>query len=462
MTFVRQGRALAFHTGRSIFGHCLALAIGCVALCTSVRAAAETPRERCRALMTGASRAASINACDQAVTMHGSAEDMWAAAEARVSRPETPTMNDLIRADFLAAAAARMAPSEPWGALARFDLARRWGDPILLALRLDELQRVAPNHPRTLRAAALARSRTTLALLGWCALLIACGLTLAHALKRRLAGASRARVPTALLLLLAAGALLARPAVAWAHSFPIDDGDPERGAPTQAAADARPLEFAYYLQDLTERAHKATARGDHAAAARYFRALARAVPDSSVPQQKLCDELVADGKEKDAIVACRAALALPGVRASDFLRFGDLVLQQRGATPDQLRDVEAAARHLTAQPDARVLGLQLECRLGVHTASLSLLQECTRELAAAAPNDASTYVFAWSLAQLQGQHDQARLLIERARAAGLPKDALARMQAATSTRSPTRRFVIAGVGVAGLLLGLLLVFRRRA
>ena len=455
---VRRRQALAFHTDRSIFGHCLALALGCLALCTSVRAAAETPRERCRALVAGASRAAAIAACDQAVAMHATAEDMWAAAEARVARPETPTMNDLIRADFFAAAAARMAPNEPWGALARFDLAQRWGDPVLTAQRLDELVRVAPNDPRTARAAALARPRTTIALVGWFAIFALCAATVLHALKRRLVAAGRVRVPTALLVLVTVGALVARPARA-AAPFPIDDGDPERGVPTAAAADARPLDFAYYLQDLTERAAKATARHDHAAAARYYRALARAVPDSSVPQQKLCDALVADGKADAAIAPCRAALALSGVRASDFVRFGDLVLQKRNATADELREVEAAARHLAAQPDARVLGLQLECRLGVRTARLPLLEECTRDLAAAAPNGASTYVFAWSLAQQKHDYDEARRLIDRARAAGLPADALARMQSATSPTS--RRLVIAGVGLASMLLGFLLLWHRR-
>jgi hypothetical protein len=449
---------------RSIFGHCIAAALACLALCTSVRASAEAPRERCRALIAGASRSAAIAACDQAVTMHGTAEDFWAAAEVRVSRPEKPTMNDLIRADFLAAAAARLAPGEPWGALARFDLARRWGDPALTAQRLDELVRVAPNDPRTSRAIALARGRTSVfAVLGWCALLIVCALTLGHALKRRLAAPSRVRVPTALLVLVAVAALLARPTLAAAQTFAIDDRDPERGVPTPAAADARPLDFAYYLQDLSERADKASARGDHAAAARYFRTLARAVPDSSLPLAKLCDELVAQRKPDAAIDACRAALALPGVRAHDFVRFGELVLAKRTATPAELRDVESAARHLSSQPDARVLGLQLECRLGVRIASAPLLEECTHALATAAPNDASTYVFAWSLAQQKGQRDEARRLVDRARAAGLSQDGLRRMEAATSaTGAPgSRRLVIAGIGLAGMLLGVLLLWHRR-
>src|SRR5262249_52734607 len=133
------------------------------------------------------SKADAIAACDTVVAQGGTAEDMWAAAAARVERAEVPTMDDLIRADVLANAAVRMAPEEPWGDLTRLDIARRWGDPVLVERRLQELGRAAPRHPRTAAALAGAQPSTswTRAVTAWAlALLIAA--TLARMLWHRL------------------------------------------------------------------------------------------------------------------------------------------------------------------------------------------------------------------------------------------------------------------------------------
>jgi hypothetical protein len=101
--------------------------------------------------------------------------------------------------------------------------------------------------------------------------------------------------------------------------FPIDDADPVRDVPTQAEADARPLDFAYYLQELAARADAATARGDHGAAVRYYRALARAVPDSSLPREKLSASLqaldVSDAATRPEPRPSRLGLAAGGAAA---------------------------------------------------------------------------------------------------------------------------------------------------
>jgi hypothetical protein len=336
----RRARALAFRTNRSIFGHAIVL-LACVG-----SAWAETPRERCSALTATGARPAAIAACDEAVAMRGTAQDLWAAAEVRVGRAEAPTMDDLIRADLYAAAAKRMAPSEPWGDLARFDLARRWGDPALTAERLEALVHTAPTDPRTLAAAALVRGGSASQIAGWLALLGAL-FALAFAMRRR-----PKRFAAALVLLFTVRASAAAPAPA----FPVDDADPERAVPTLEQANARPLDFAYFLQELGARAEAAAKRNDRAAQVRYLRALARAVPDSSLPQQQLCDALVEQGKPDEALPACRAALGLPGVRAQDFVRFGALVLSKKSPTAQELDDADAAARHLTEQPSTRALG----------------------------------------------------------------------------------------------------------
>ena len=450
---------------RSIFGDSrCGQAVALTLLLASAPAAAETPRAECRAAMQTAPRADAIAACDRAVADGVSAEDLWAAAEVRVARPEVPTPDDLIRADLLARAAARLAPGEPWAALADLAIARRWGDPVLIERSLDELRRVAPGDPRT--AEALARARPALRpslIVGWCILLLACALTAGHAIRRG------RRRPAAAAVAVAASLLIASPAGAAELAFPIDDADPEGAVPTPAEADARPLDFAYYLQDLTGRARAAADRGDLAAAVRYHRALARAVPDASLPRQQLCASLQALGDGDGALAACRDALGLDGARAEDFVRFGDLVLAKAVASAAELDEVEAAARHLSAQPapSTRVLGLQLACRLAVRSHRVRLLDECSGGLAAAAPDEPSTTVFRWSLALERGDVALARQLVARARAGGVAADGLAQMTAATESAAGARtlaRTLVRGggaVAVAGAFLALGLAGRRR-
>jgi hypothetical protein len=419
----RPRASLAFATVRSIFGRSLVVLLALAACAAPARA--QPPL---------------------------TAESMYAEAHARLARPEAPTMDDLIRADLLATAATRLAPAQPWGALARFELLRRWGDPTLLARQLDQLERVAPGRDMTLQAAASVKPRAPIALVaGWALLLAVCAATLVDAFRRR-------RLSAALLVLAAAATLLA-PGVARA-AFVVDEANPERTVPTQEQANASPIEFAYYLQDLADRATTATARGDQAAAIRYLRALARAVPDSSVPEVKLCAALEAHGEHDAAIAACRAALGLGGVRAQDFARFAELVLAQSQPSAAQLADVAAAAHHLAAQPDARLLGVQLECRVATRLHDLGLLDECSRSLMIAAPQDPSTWVFAWTFATERGRPEDARRYVERARAAGLPADAIARMQSA-QRHAPTTPLVFAGAGLVAVGLGFMLWRRQR-
>jgi hypothetical protein len=96
------------------------------------------------------------------------------------------TLDDLAAAAALADAAALDAPDEPWGYLARCDIARRLGNAEVLRACQRDLERVAPRHPETLKVLAgsvasasggvwLARTVLLGALLG----------TLGHALARR-------------------------------------------------------------------------------------------------------------------------------------------------------------------------------------------------------------------------------------------------------------------------------------
>jgi hypothetical protein len=444
---------------RSILGGCIAFTLVVIA---SASALAETPREQCQRMMTGAARADALAACDEAARIGGSAEDLSAAAIVRVTRSESPTTDDLIRAELLATAATRIAPGESWGYLAELAIARRWGDPAVIRHRLAELERVAPDDPKTLRARAVVHAPVPIGVfIGWGVLGLACVLTLTHAVWRWWRG--RARGPSRVAALAAVSLALCAPQLAHADRFPIDDDDPERTVPTPAQADARPLDFAEYLQEMSGRAETRVARGDHAAAVRFLRALARAVPDAAIPRSKLCKSLVALGEETAALAACRDALGRSGARAEDFMRFGDLVLGKRSATPSELADVEAAALQLVDNADTRVLGWQLQCRLGVRLESTRLLEECTTGLAAARPADATTHVYLWSLALQRGEIENARRYIEDARIAGAGDEAIARMIATTPTepRASWRLLLAAGLAFGLVGVGCLVVWVRR-
>src|SRR3954470_19986691 len=94
--------------------------------------------------------------------------------------------------------------------------------------------------------------------------------------------------------------LLLAPALARAQSakedaealfgskFGIDEADPSRSIPAPEERDAAPLDFAYFLMNLSERAEAAEKQGKRDEQIAYLRALAAAVPNRSIGFSKLC------------------------------------------------------------------------------------------------------------------------------------------------------------------------------
>src|SRR5262249_27086776 len=96
--------------------------------------------------------------------------------------------------------------------------------------------------------------------------------------------------------------------------WPVDDKDPLKTVPTPAQRDSEPLQFGYHLMDLADKAQDATKRGDHEAAAKFYEAMAKAVPDVSIAFAKMCESYEAAGQREKAITACGIALNKQGVR----------------------------------------------------------------------------------------------------------------------------------------------------
>ncbi len=367
-----------------------------------------------------------------------------------MGKPGGPTTDDLLRATVLASAAVRLASDEPWGYAARCDIAVKWGDASMIENCLQDLRRVAPGHEETKRAAAALAALSPHVLgsrgrvMAWGVLGLVCLVTFAHAFSRRLRSRIRRTGRTAVALMVAGlmlGGLGSADAAGTSTQAPpakftIDDNDPEAGVPAIALQNQSPLEFAYYLQDMIERAATATGKRDHKAAIRYYRALAKAVPDRSTAWGKLCASYEAAGDPGKAILACRQAMGLPGVLAADYTRFVRLILAKEGALPPaDIEDVKEVVKHLAKDKETLLAAHHLECELGLRLSDVGVLESCTKALAAVAPADARTISFQWALALKKGDNDTARRLIDRARTAGLAPDGLARMESATGAGS---------------------------
>jgi hypothetical protein len=242
-------------------------------------------------------------------------------------------------------------------------------------------------------------------------------------------------------MLLVSIALIAAPATLRAQDdisthFTIDDEDPERSVPDKAEALRRPLDMGYQLMLLSERAEAASARGDHLAAVKYWRAVAKAVPESALPFSKLCHEYAAAGDAKQALSRCRMALGLPGVTVDDNQLFVKLLLEQsEPLQPSDISDVTAISDHIEAQlkgEPGQLAANRMRCQLASRLGDVKRLTACTLQLQRLAPDDAQTLVFAWSLAIKQGKLEHAEQLLARAQAAKLPASALERMSTALS------------------------------
>lgn len=215
--------------------------------------------------------------------------------------------------------------------------------------------------------------------------------------------------------------------------FPINDGDPESSVPTPAEAMRMPLQMGYHIMLLSERAEAATQRGDHAAAARFWRALAKAAPDRSKAYAQLCKSYQAAGDFDKAIESCRTALGKAGTTVEDSLGFVSLMLsKQAELTASEVADVEAVAQHLEEQLKGEkggVIASRLRCQLGARLSDVKRLQACTTRLQQLAPSDSQTLVFTWTLSMLEKNYSAAGATLQKAEKLKLAPAALDKMRA---------------------------------
>src|ERR1035438_5690598 len=112
----------------------------------------DATRAACRAALVSGDQAIAREACKRAFLMGGTPEDMHNRVQALVEGPARPLMEDLVSASLLADGAVRVAPAQPWGYLARSEIARRLRDRDMLDAAIADLRRVAPADEVTQRA----------------------------------------------------------------------------------------------------------------------------------------------------------------------------------------------------------------------------------------------------------------------------------------------------------------------
>jgi predicted Zn-dependent protease len=211
--------------------------------------------------------------------------------------------------------------------------------------------------------------------------------------------------------------------------------------------------------DLSSKAQAASIKGDHKAAIKYFKALARAVPGKAIAYARICREYEALGDRAAALAACHDALGRPGVQVEDFDRTVRLTLDHPGAvTRAEKDDLTEVIKHLRAEPATRASAADMECQLAARAEDNALLENCVRELVVAAPKSARTVTYQWSLALHRGDAGEAAKLIERAKQAGVQPAGIAKMVEATAGmhskwRGPLTGLLLAvGAAIVGLFV----------
>ena len=417
-------------------------------------------RRVCDALTALGRRDEAIAACMAAMTRRGSAMDFRSYVGALTSGSGLMTPEDMSQAVIFARRARELAPDQPWGYAAQCDIARRLGDTEMLNDCIQQLKRVAPEHRETARALALTSpSASYRIVVAWVMLAMACIGTLVHALwrvrTRRLSRTSEAvlgcwlaGVTIALTSPAHAGNTepteaakpaqtepsdLGKPPVPGSFSqWKIDENDPLKSIPPRETLHKSPLQFGYLMMDLSERADQASQRGDHAAAVKFWQALAKVTPDRSHAFSKMCASYEAQGMLDHAVYSCGAALERAGATLKDHIRFVGLMLSKKGnLTLEELSTLDKVLDHLKTDEAGKGIVDELACRIGARVWSATRLEPCTATLAAHAPNHPDTVYFQWALAVARGRASEARALIGRARDVSMKPEDIQQMEETT-------------------------------
>jgi len=458
-----------------------------LALQSYEQAAAKAPssslvqRRMCEARpMLKGQREQALAVCQRAVGLQRTPGNMRAFVGALMTGSGPLGLKDLEMAQAWTETALKLKPDRHWGHASQCDIAFRLGDRGLGQQCLSQLKRVAPHHAETKRAMAMQPpvKNSPWRALAWVGVGVATLGTLIHAMWRALgrsrvsASGARAAVRQVAGLLfiatLSASAFAQDPDPSENLSrFPIDKANPEKSVPSAAERDKAPLQYGYWLMDVTDLAERALVDKNYEEAAKYYRALAKAVPDVTTAYSKLCTIYQLMNKPVEALAACARPLNLKGVTFEDYSRYLRAMISNASLLKaTEIDYADSVVNHLLSlsEPDP-VAVLHLSCELAVKLSDAQRLDKCVRVLFTKAPNDAKTVSFQWLLAVRRGKFEEARGLVERARSTKMLPAGVAQMTRATELefqKSQRRRLYgmvpVAALAVAGAIF---LATRRR-
>lgn len=435
------------------------------------------PRRQCQALVALGRRLDAIDACTRALNIHPrSAATLRAAIAARLAGPGAPGVTHLGYALQYVVNAERLIDGRSLRIAGRCDIAAKLGDVEMLNRCIQALEELDPNDYETARADALAATvRPGLGTLSvWLGLLALVIGTAYHAITRR-----RRRVAAAAALsVLFFAALRAEPCIAEEQTpptdpaagapsdtgseatqkpaegevpgklhggaghmskFPVDDSNPENSVPTPEQRDGDPVQYGYYIMDLSDHALWAIRDGDHRKAARMYRALAKAVPDEAVGFQRSCEQFEAAGDVPEATKMCAGALTAKSSKLADYSHYARLALSQKKLAPTELQNLDAVVAHLKETDATRMTGLDIECAVGAHEGDYTRLQRCAPELMAKAPDNYKTLYYSWAMAMAKHDYAGAERLVDRMKKASKSPDDVKLIEKATLEAMPAWR-----------------------
>jgi hypothetical protein len=406
---------------------------------------------------------------------------------ALLAEKQKPDLDTIALAALMAESAKKLAPDEPWGELARLDIARHLRRADLLATTRSDLERYVATSDVV--RAALADNRIgrpsfwvwllrALVLLGLAA-------TAVHAFLNRTKGDERKHTTPAgvvvVVLAVLVSSLMPSRALAGAPEdvikegqlspFKIDDAHPEAAVLKMQETTQDPLQLGYILQDLDVRIVAAKKANDNAAVARYYHAIAVAVPTTAFGPRKECEASEAAGDIPNAVIACREALTRAGSDVNDYARFVTLVLENPQPLPDQEpKELENVISHLEKTGKAGMLPVLLRCQAAMRFEDRGALDRCRAAIGGARDTDPTVIAIKWGLAVRDQDKARALALVEQAKNAGLSQVQVDKMVQTTNLmekRGFQRKVVLAGVGVLAILAVLLgarslASFRRRS
>jgi hypothetical protein len=452
------------------------------------------PVEKCEDRLAHGSHAEAIDVCVIAWRASPTPAVGKLLVRARMAGPALPTADDLAGAMVVAQDLRTRFPQDPASHAARCDIAERIGDVVMLEKCASDLERVAPGHPDTARALAALRARRPV-WLAWTAVILTALATLgtlAHAgwraARRLLRRAPSVAAASAALVGLLAGvgapARAADPATAYSalrrapsikaedlpqiSKYKINDKDPSSDIPNEEKRAKNPLEFGYWLQDLAAKGQTASQQGDHVQSAKYFLAMAKAVPDRPISFRRLCEEYEAAGDRDQAIAACGSALYLDGVILNDYTHYLQLIIGKPGSlSPKEISSMTSVLQHLRDDPTGRDVADVWQCEVALRLNDVLQLEQCSAALTLKAPNDPQTILYSWSLAVQQQDFNEAHALLAKAKAAKMKPESLERMERETALRE-SRHFrstlwvlLAALLGAVALGAGGWLLWQRR-